>query len=343
MVNLWLIFLTGLTTGGLSCLAVQSGLLATALTHEVEDEVKEGLKKVSSSRLVQPLVLFLLAKLLAYTFLGFLLGWLGSVLQLSAYTRAILQIGIGVFMVGTALRMLDVHPIFRYFNLEPPKSLTRFIRKFAKSNHDDLVTPAFLGLLTVFIPCGITQAIMALAIGSGNPFLGAAIMFSFILGTMPIFFGLAYLATRLGEGLHRQFLKVAALTVLVLGIISINGGLNLAGSPISLTTVKDSVLSIGVAKSMDISAVRPSEITVDVTNRGYSPASFQAKANESLRINLVTDNTSGCSRAFVIPSLGIEKILPTTGTEIIDLPAQPVGTLRFSCSMGMYRGEIQFQ
>lgn len=343
MVNFWLIFLTGLTTGGLSCLAVQGGFLATALTHEVEDEVKEGLKKVSSGRLIKPLIFFLLAKLLAYTFLGFLLGWLGSVLQLSAYTRAILQIGIGIFMAGTALRMLDVHPIFRYFNLEPPKVITRFIRKFAKNNHDDLVTPTFLGLLTVFIPCGITQAMMALAVGSGNSLVGALVMFSFILGTTPLFFGLAYLATRLGEGLHRQFLKVAALTVLVLGIISVDSGLNLAGSPISVSTIKDAILSIGVVKLTDVSSSSPGEITVNVTNSGYSPALFLAHANEMLRINLVTNNTFGCSRAFVIPSLGIEKILPTTGTETIDLPAQPVGTLRFSCSMGMYRGEIQFQ
>ena len=324
-------------------MAVQSGLLATALTHEVEDEVKEGLKKVSSNRLLQPLILFLLAKLLAYTFLGFLLGWLGSVLQLSPFVRAILQIGVGVFMVGTALRMLDVHPLFRYFILEPPKVLTRFIRKFAKDNHDDLVTPAFLGLLTVFIPCGITQGMMALAVGSGNPFLGSGIMFSFILGTMPLFFGLAYLATRLGENLHQRFLKVAALAVLVLGTISINSGLNLAGSPISLSTIKDSILAAQSAKSRAASLSNPGEITIDVTGSGYSPSLFEAKSNQPLRINLKTNNTFGCSRAFVISSLGIEKNLRVSGTETIDLPPQPAGTLRFSCSMGMYRGEIQFQ
>jgi hypothetical protein len=30
--DLWVIFLTGLTTGGLSCLVVQGGLLATAIS-----------------------------------------------------------------------------------------------------------------------------------------------------------------------------------------------------------------------------------------------------------------------------------------------------------------------
>lgn len=33
MIDLWVIFLTGLTTGGLTCLAIQGGLLATTLAQ----------------------------------------------------------------------------------------------------------------------------------------------------------------------------------------------------------------------------------------------------------------------------------------------------------------------
>src|SRR5512142_1604494 len=35
-------FVTGLTTGGLSCLAVQGGLLASSIAHEVEQSVKDA-------------------------------------------------------------------------------------------------------------------------------------------------------------------------------------------------------------------------------------------------------------------------------------------------------------
>ena len=89
-------------------------------------------------------MLFLAAKLVAYTLLGFLLGLLGSVLQLTATLRAVLQFTIGLFMVGTALRILNVHPIFRYFVLEPPSAVTRFIRRKAK-DEASAVTPLFLG------------------------------------------------------------------------------------------------------------------------------------------------------------------------------------------------------
>ena len=39
--NLIVAFITGLTTGGLGCLAVQSGLLATTLAYQVELDMQE--------------------------------------------------------------------------------------------------------------------------------------------------------------------------------------------------------------------------------------------------------------------------------------------------------------
>jgi len=45
----------------------------------------------------------------------------------------------------------------------------------------------------------------------------------------------------------------------------------------------------------------------------------------------------------VIRSLKIEKMLPETGTVMIDLPPQRPGSkLFYSCSMGMYSGVIVF-
>ena len=39
MPTIWIAFLTGLTTGGLSCLAVQGGLLASTLTQDIERQL----------------------------------------------------------------------------------------------------------------------------------------------------------------------------------------------------------------------------------------------------------------------------------------------------------------
>jgi len=171
MANLALIFATGLTTGGLSCLAVQGGMLASSLVGKTEENITDKLKASGQAfrqpRLATPIILFLGSKPVAYTMLGLALGWLGSVLQLTPLMRAFLQIAIGIFMVGTALRLLNVHPFFRHFAIEPPKAVTRYIRRKTKNSNDNWLAPTFLGALTVLIPCGITQAMMALAIASG--------------------------------------------------------------------------------------------------------------------------------------------------------------------------------
>jgi len=349
-------FITGLTTGGLSCLAVQGGLLAGSLAHQIEQDYleqsalqkKRGKKNQPPMRssTALPILLFLLAKIVTYTLLGVLLGWLGSFLTLSPLMRAVLMIAIGVFMVGNALRMLNVHPIFRYFSVEPPKFITRYIRRTSKGT--DTFTPLFLGALTVFIPCGVTQAIMAAALATGSPLTGAAMMFAFTLGTSPVFFIIAYLTTELGVRLEKFFMRFVAAAVLILGLVTLDGGLNLMGSPLSLQNLSRSLLpSIGITSAQASSvqlAASDGQLTLRVQNQGYFPQTLKAGANRAVKLNLVTDRTYSCARDFVIPALNFYQLLPDTGSVQVDIPAQPTGTrMFFTCSMGMYTGMIIFE
>ena len=348
-------FITGLTTGGLSCLAMQGGLLASSLAHQIEQDYleqstqpkKRGKKQQPQKRTntALPIFLFLLAKLVAYTLLGVLLGWAGSFLTLSPLTRAVLMIAIGLFMVGNALRMFDVHPIFRYFNIEPPKFITRYIRRTAKGT--DTFTPLFLGALTVFIPCGVTQAIMAAALATGSPVTGAAMMFAFTLGTSPVFFIVAYLTTELGSRMEKFFMRFVAVAVLILGLITLDGGLNLMGSPLSLQNLGRSLfLSKNSVSAQSSSPQFASDggIVLNVENDGYFPQTIRAEANTPVKLSLVTDKTYSCARDFVIPALSFYQLLPDTGTVQVDIPAQPSGTrMFFTCSMGMYTGMIIFE
>jgi sulfite exporter TauE/SafE len=348
-------FVTGITTGGLSCLAIQGGLLASSLAHQIEQDYVGQVSKAKKyapaaprphTNTALPILLFLVSKLVAYTLLGALLGWLGSFLSLSPATRAILMIAIGIFMIGNALRMFNVHPIFRYFSIEPPKFITRYIRRTAKGT--DTVTPLFLGALTVFIPCGVTQAMMATALGTGSAVLGAALMFSFILGTSPVFFVLAWLTTELGARLEKFFMRFVAIVVLILGLLTMNSGLNLVGSPLSLQNLTRGLLpfnsgSAPVAESSPPSAADGS-IILNVENNGYFPQTLKVPANKAFTLNLITSKTYSCARDFVIPDLNYYQLLPETGTVQVNIPAQPAGTkLFFTCSMGMYTGQIVFE
>ncbi len=355
MSQLLVAFVTGITTGGLSCLAVQGGLLASSLAHQIEQDYVEHTTHHKKSKQAQsvrtnsalPISLFLVSKLVAYTLLGALLGWVGSFLTLSPTTRAVLMIAIGIFMVGNALRMFNIHPIFRYFSIEPPKFITRYIRRTAKGT--DTATPIFLGLLTVFIPCGVTQAMMATALGTGSALMGAALMFAFTLGTSPVFFLVAYLATELGAKLEKFFMRFVAIVVLILGFVTFDSGLNLIGSPFSLQNMTRNWFTPQAAANASADVPQPvtaaeGEIVLNVGNNGYSPAILKAPAGKDLTLSLITNKTYSCARDFVIPDLNYYELLPDTGTVQVNIPAQEAGsTLFFTCSMGMYTGQIVFE
>ncbi len=327
--NLLTIFLTGLLTGGLTCLAVQGGLLATAIAQRHEGEQESKPNKIL------PIVAFLAAKLIAYTILGFILGWFGSFFTLSFTVRVILQILIALFMIGTALSLLEVHPIFRYFVIQPPRFLTKIVRNKAKSA--DIFTPALLGLMTIFIPCGTTQAMMALAISTGSSLVGALIMFSFVLGTIPLFFILGYTANSLSAKWQKNFYRVAAVLIIGLSLFSIQGAIALSGSTWGFSNLTNSISN----KNIDDQVIAEDKITININSNGYEPNSVNVKAGALITLTLKNNNAYSCAQAFTIPKLGIEKLVGPGKQEVIQFQApDDAGKIAFTCSMGMYRGVI---
>ena len=343
--NLLAIFATGLFVGGLSCMAVQGGLLAATIAQREEERLKDKVLRQRSGQAgaLFPIIAFLAAKLAAYTLLGFLLGWAGSALQLSLSTQIILQVAVVIFMIGTALNILEVHPIFRYFVIQPPKFVTRLVRKQSKSK--DVFAPALLGGFTVFIPCGTTQAMMALAIASGKPILGAAILFTFILGTSPLFFLLGYLTTKLGDTLHRKFMRVAAVAIIILAVFNLNNAIALTGSNLTLGTIaQNSWCIISYCNTTQgVGAQAPvKEVNLAITADGYNPNGFTVQAGSKVTLHLKNTGGGGCTQAFTIPSLGIQKVVPIGQSDTVTFtaPARP-GPVAFMCSMGMYRGQMR--
>ncbi len=333
-VNLGAIFLTGLITGGLTCLAVQGGLLASTLAQREEEKLKD---KTKSSGNALPILTFLGAKLVAYTILGILLGALGSVVELSLTARVALQFGVAIFMIGTALNLLKVHPIFRYFAIQPPRFLTRLVRNQSKSK--DMFAPGLLGALTVFIPCGTTQAMMALAIASASPVLGATILFTFVLGTSPVFFGLGYFATKLSESLHEKFMKVAAFAIILLALYNLNGAIALTGSRFTLENLTQNVAGASTPRGQVAAAVSNPTITIQQT--GYEPNNITVKAGSQVTLKIVNQGGQGCTQAFTIPKFNIQKVVPMGKSDTVTFTApKQAGPIPFMCSMGMFRGVI---
>lgn len=332
--NLLIIFLTGLTTGGLTCLAIQGGLLTSVIAQQ-ENQITKSNKLI-------PIVSFLTGKIIIHTLLGFLLGTLGQTLTLSPITRGWIQIVIGIYLLGIAGSILNLHPFFRYFVIKPPKFLARLAKN--ESQSQSLFAPFLLGLSTVFLPCAVTQATEVIAIGSGNPLYGAAIMFAFVLGTSPTFLLFGFLLNSGAKAFQKYFPQVASVALVGMSLYSINNGIGLTGSVYTFQNFYQVAIKPQDLQASDTGKINiqngVQNATITVNNSGYAPQVISLKKDIPVRLTLKTNNVQSCSRAFTIPALNIQKLLPSTGETIIEFTPKKLGALAFSCSMGMYTGRF---
>jgi sulfite exporter TauE/SafE len=334
------LFVTGLTTGllagGASCAAVQGGLLASAVTRRHAALSDENHRHVGP---FAPVGAFLGAKLASHALLGALLGTLGSAIQPSPRTQAVLLIAAAALMVVFALDLLGVSAVHRFVP-RPPAAWGTRVRRSAKSS--SAVAPAALGFLTVLIPCGVTLSMELVAITSGNPLTGAAVMAGFVIGTGPLFAVIGVVlrsAARLWQG---RLSIATGVVILAVAVWTLTSGIRLGGWwPEGATTAE-------AATALPANALRTEPdgrqiVTIQAHSNGYQPDAVTAKAGVPTTLIVATSNTGGCVRAFVIADLGKQLILEPTGQATIDLGTPKAGTLSYTCGMGMYAGRITFK
>jgi sulfite exporter TauE/SafE len=334
--NIFLVFLTGLTTGGLSCLAVQGGLLASVIANQQETANQRSQWAA--------IAMFLTSKLAIHTLFGALLGWLGASISLSLEVKLAFQLFTALFMLGTALNLLAIHPIFRYLAFQPPAFIRRFLR--GSTHSTTLFAPALLGLLTIFIPCGITQAMEVVAINSASPWQGTLTMFFFVLGTIPLFAMLGFMTTQITHTWHHAFTKVAAALLIAMAAYTINGVLVVVGSPITANSI---TRPISYFFSSERFAQTPpptvtngvQKITINVLNSGYSPDYLRVAKDIPVELTLVTNQTYSCAVAFIFKEFKIKTFLEPTGQQTFTFTPTKPGTFTFTCSMGMYTGTLE--
>jgi len=174
--------------------------------------------------------------------------------------------------------------------------------------------------------------------------LGGLVMGAFVLGTSPLFLLLGSAVVELLK--LKTFSYIAAAIVAIFGIMSLNGGLAARGSVYTLQNYW---------KALTVSTDKPEnennkpkaniedgfqKVTVTVTNSGYTSDVSVIKVGIPVRMTVITNNVHSCARAFTIPEFNISKILPPTGQTVIEFTPNKTGRLPYSCSMGMYTGEL---
>ena len=341
--NLWLILLTGLTSGGVTCAAMQGGILASTIANQKKLKVEPGFGADDWAGVTA----FLVTKLIAHTILGFFLGWLGSAITLSLSMRLFFQGFAALFMFASAMNLLEVHPIFRFMAFTPPK----FARKLIKNNTtaDRLFAPGLLGFLTILIPCGVTQAMEILAISSGSPIQGALIMGTFVLGTAPMFVLIGIATAKLSEVWRIYFLRTAAVLLIAMALYSFNGILQVMDSNYSLERLGPRIVKLlppydkseqrTIPTPSIVDGVQP--VTINILNSGYSPRHFAVKNGIPVKLTVNAGEVYSCATAFTFRAFGINAFVKPNTNQVFTFTPDKKGIYTFSCSMGMYSGTME--
>ncbi len=168
-------------------------------------------------------------RLVSYVALGALAGALGGGVE-----RLGAVVGIGraaAWLAGTAMIAWGGVALLRAAGVGGPvggaAGAHGLIARALRGVHAQpaAVRGATMGLLSTLLPCGWLYTYVAIAAGTGTPAGGMLVMAVFWVGTVPVLAGLALLAQSALGGLRRRLPVLAAVLMIVLGLLTLGGRL----------------------------------------------------------------------------------------------------------------------
>ena len=129
-------------------------------------------------------------------------------------------------------------------------------------------------------------------------------------------------------------MKPTVLAILA-AVVIIGGAILFAGKSSTTADTSGSVNNVSMENGKQI---------VEVTAKGgYSPRKTIAKAGVPTVLRMDTNGTFDCSSIVRVPSMGLYKNLPPSGSTDIDIGTPQAQPLKVVCGMGMYSFEVDFQ
>ncbi|OGE43529.1 hypothetical protein A3A53_02755 [Candidatus Daviesbacteria bacterium RIFCSPLOWO2_01_FULL_39_23] len=333
--SLPVVLLIGLTAGFSTCMALVGGLVLGASAKFAEKH-----PTATSLQKFKPHIFFNIGRIASYFFFGGVIGFAGSFFSLSPTVLGLLTIVVGGVMFLLGAQLIDISPRLRSVNITLPKFISRALG--IKEHHEkeySHTNSMIGGAMTFFLPCGFTQAMQLFAISTGDPVKGALTMGFFAIGTAPGLLGIGGLTSVVKGAFAKSFFKFAGIVVIVLAIFNISNGYNLTGlnllSPLNVTATASSDTA-----DPNVTLENGVQVAKMVQNAsGYSPNTLTVKKGIPVKWVITSKDVNTCASSLVSSSLKIRKGL-SLGENIIEFTPTETGVLKFSCSMGMYRGSF---
>jgi uncharacterized protein len=202
-------FIIGLLASVSSCMAVVGGLiLSLSATYE------------KAGKTTRPQILFHIGRLISFFLLGGIIGAIGATFTLSIVATFVLSFLVGFVMLILGLRLLDIFDWADKFQILIPDGVSEKIAKLFNSS--SAYGPILIGTATFFLPCGFTQSMQVYALSSGSFLLGAFIMLSFAIGTLPVLALVSFGSLGVQNSAYRGvYLKASGIIVIALAFFNI--------------------------------------------------------------------------------------------------------------------------
>jgi sulfite exporter TauE/SafE/copper chaperone CopZ len=324
------VFLIGLFAAVSTCVAVVGGLLLA-----VAEKLNESHPGLNGIQKFKPHIYFNTGRVVGYTGFGAAVGSLGSIITLSPQLNGYLTLLISIVMLLLGFQLLHLFPWLMRFSPKMPKFISHKI--YDLSDKESKGTPFVLGAATFFLPCGFTQALQLYVLASGDWKVGALTMFVFSLGTLPALISLSAITSFTKGAFQQHLLKFAGVLVVSLAIFNVNNGLALTGSNLNLGSIFKSNNNVTEIDSTPTSQIVEGKqiIDMEVVGLDYSPHQFTVMQGVPVEWRINGSRAQGCAQVIVVPKLGITKYLSPGATTVINFTPQEIGSIGFSCTMGM--------
>ncbi len=318
-----LVFLIGLIAAVSTCMAVTGGLVLA-----VSQKYNEKSKNLAGYQKFKPHIYFNIGRIVSYTILGGLIGYLGSILVLSAKLSAIVLVAVSVIMILIGIQMLNLFPFLNFVQFKMPNFIAHKIYNKAQSKS----APFLFGASTFFFPCGFTQALQLYVLSKGSFIVGALTMLAFSLGTLPGLVSIGALSSFAKGSFQKYAVKISAVLIVLIGILNISSGLTLAGTNIGLPTGYAVASPDSDSNVKTVNGVQIAEM--EIIGLEYKPYRFKVLQGVPVEFKIDSSRTAGCSSVIRIPKLNILEFLPK-GVKTISFTPTETGLIPFSCGMGM--------
>ncbi len=325
--------LVGITAGFSTCMALVGGLVIGLSARYAENH--------QSATVVQrfkPHLFFNLGRIVTFFVLGGVIGSFGSLSKLDGTITGLLTIIIGFVMLILGLQLTELFPKLSNKGITLPVGLAKLFginqHKNREYSHKNAL---ILGGLTFFLPCGFTQAMQLVTIGSGSFATGSIVMGLFAIGTAPGLLGVGGLMSVIKGKFSKTFFRFVGVLVVLLAIFNISNGVNLTGYKFDFSLPNNSNTNVIDKDAIILRTV----FTPSVSSQDITPNTFNVQIGKSyvLEVDAKGDG-EGCMSTIMIPGLYNSPILIKKGIVRLPFVVKKPGTYQITCAMGIVRGTV---